>query len=54
VDDSPQHGADRYGYPEFQRNLALDCSGFVKTWVLGLGRLVTIRPQSVLSIEEIF
>ena len=35
MDDSPQHGADRYGYPEFQRNLALDCSGFVKTWVLG-------------------
>jgi len=46
VDDSPQHGADRYGYPEFRRNLALDRRGF--------GRLVTIRPQSVLSIEEIF
>ena len=39
MDDSPQHGADRYGYPEFRRNLALDRRGFVKTWVLGLGGL---------------
>ena len=39
MDDSPQHGADRYGYPEFRRNLALDRRGFVKTWALGLGGL---------------
>lgn len=37
--DSPQHGADRYGCPEFRRNLALDCRGFVKAGALGLGGL---------------
>ena len=35
--DSPQHGADRYGCPEFRRNLALDRRGFVKAGALGLG-----------------
>ncbi len=52
--DSPQHGADRYGCPEFRRNLALDRRGFCEDLGLGFGRLVTIRPQSVLPIEEIF
>ena len=48
--DSPQHGADRFGYPEFRRNLALDRRGFVKAGAVGLVGLPTIRPQSVLPI----
>jgi hypothetical protein len=34
--DASQHGADRFGCPEFQRNLALDRRGFVKAGALGL------------------
>ena len=37
--DSPQHGADRFGCPEYRRNLALDRRGFVKAGALGLGGL---------------
>jgi len=52
VADSPQHGADRYGCPEFRRNLALDRRGFVKTgaWVWAACRYpATSRASDLLS-----
>jgi hypothetical protein len=52
--DSPQHGADRYGCPEFQRNLALDRRGFVKTWVLGLGGLSLSAHNPCFRLKKYF
>ena len=52
--DSPQHGADRFGCPEFRRNLALDRRGFVKAGALGLVGLPTIRLHQCFRFKKYF
>ena len=52
--DSPQHGADRYGCPEFRRNLALNRRGFVKTGALGLGGLSLSGHNPCFRLKKYF
>tara|TARA_B100001939_G_scaffold278520_1_gene247005 strand:+ start:681 stop:860 length:180 start_codon:yes stop_codon:yes gene_type:complete len=53
VADSPQHGADRFGCPEFRRNLALDRRGFVKAGALGLVGLPLSGPIGASDLRNI-